>query len=61
MDFSYAFKQAQNDRLEDANLKLYAHQYVDDDYIGSHEFSKRTLLGKQIERTVIATVHRFVK
>ena len=61
MDFQYNFRQAHNDRLEDAGVRHYGYQNTDGYVLGNDEQPKRNPVVKQVKRAILATVHLLVK
>mgnify|MGYP006452695805 CR=1 FL=1 len=61
MDFQYNFRQAHNDRLEDAGIKRYGYQNTDGYVLENDEQPKRKAVAQQVKRVLIATVQLLVK
>lgn len=61
MDFQYNFRQAHNDRLEDAGVIRYGYQNTEGYVLENDEQPKRKAVVQQVRRAVLATVHLLVK
>ena len=61
MDFQYTFRQAHNDRLEDAGVKHYGYQNTEGYVLENEDEPKRKLVVQQVKRAILATVHLLVK
>ena len=61
MDFSYTFRQAHNDRLEDAGVNRYGYQNHDGYVLENDEQPKRKAVVQRVKRMVLATAQLLVK
>ena len=62
MDFQYTFRQAHNDRLEDAGVIRYGYQNTDGYVLENNEEEpKRRPVVQQVKRALLATVQLLVK
>lgn len=64
MDFQYNFRQAHNDRLEDAGVKRYGNQNIDDYVLENNDEEpkyERKSVVIQLKRILLATIHLLVK
>lgn len=61
MDFQYNFRQAYNDRLEDAGIKRYGYQNTNDCDILEQDNPKRKSVTRQIKQGIIASMQLLVK
>lgn len=61
MDFNYNFKQAHNDRLEDAGVKRYGRQNSEGYVVGTEQKPERKTVTQRVKRVVLAVAQLLVK
>lgn len=60
-DCTYIFKQAHNDRLEDAGIKKYRHQHNEGYLVEIREQPERKPLSQRMKQVILAVAHLQVK